>query len=64
MDWYSKTVFTVIALALALIAGKQFVEPARAQGQECGSIVEPCYVIITERSGSPVPIPRQPIIRP
>ena len=46
-DWYSRVVFGVIAVALVTLAGQGAcsVEPvALAQGVQCGSMDNPCYV--------------------
>ena len=48
-DWYSRVVFGVIAVALAMLAfqGAFTVEPvAHAQSERCGSQYNPCYVEI------------------
>ena len=47
VDWYSRVVFGVIALSLAMLAGQGAcsVEPvARAQSELCGSPDRPCFV--------------------
>ena len=45
-DIYSKTVFTVIAVALSVIVWNQTFNPAQVQlGNGCGiSFAQPCYV--------------------
>ena len=46
-DWYSRVVFGVIAVSLAMLAlqGACAVQPVvRAQGSECGARFNPCYV--------------------
>ena len=44
-DRYTKTVLTVIAMALTTIAIQNFVPSARAQSQSCGADSNtPCYV--------------------
>ncbi len=48
-DWYSRVVFGVIAVALAMLAGQGAcsMEPvARAQSVPCGSPNQPCFVRI------------------
>ena len=48
-DWYSRVVFGVIAVALAMLAGQGTcsMEPvARAQSVPCGSPDQPCFVRI------------------
>ena len=48
-DWYSRVVFGVIAVALAMLAGQGAcsMEPvARAQSVPCGSPDQPCFVRI------------------
>ncbi len=51
-DWYSRVVFGVIAVSLAMLAvqGAWTVEPVlHAQGSECGnSRFNPCYVEVKE----------------
>lgn len=45
MDRYTKTVLTVIAASLAVIAFKMPIStPAGAFGDGCGDIVSPCFV--------------------
>jgi hypothetical protein len=47
VDWYSRVVFGVIALSLAMLAGQGAcsLEPvARAQSGPCGSPDQPCFV--------------------
>ncbi|MFZ0570862.1 MAG: hypothetical protein WCD20_10755 [Rhodomicrobium sp.] len=49
LDWYSKAVFTVIALALSMIAlrGYNASTHAQAYGSLCGASPEtPCYMTI------------------
>ena len=49
VDWYSRVVFGVIALSLAMLAGQGAcsMEPvARAQSELCGSPDRPCFVRI------------------
>ena len=49
VDWYSRVVFGVIALSLAMLAGQGAcsMEPvARAQSGPCGSPDQPCFVRI------------------
>ncbi len=46
-DWYSRVVFGVIAVSLAMLAlqGACTVQPVVcAQGSECGARFNPCYV--------------------
>lgn len=43
-DIYTKSVLTVIAVALTVIAGQQMLAPAQALGDGCGGILDPCYV--------------------
>lgn len=51
-DWYSRLVFTVIAIALSVIAVKMPIGSAYALGGEaCGNILNPCYVAASGRSG-------------
>ena len=53
-DWYSRVVFGVIAVSLAMLAfqGACAVQPvARAQGSDCGSRFNPCYVEVLDVSG-------------
>ena len=48
-DWYSRVVFGVIAVALAMLVGQVAcsMEPvARAQSVPCGSPDQPCFVRI------------------
>ena len=48
-DWYSRVVFGVIAISLAMLAGEGAcsMEPvARAQSVPCGSPAQPCFVRI------------------
>jgi hypothetical protein len=46
MDRYTKTVLTVIAVALSVIAlrATPIVGTAGAFGEACGSSLDPCYV--------------------
>jgi hypothetical protein len=44
MDKYTKTVLTVIAFALVIIAAQNTTTPAKARGDNCGSYMEPCFV--------------------
>ncbi|WFU06231.1 hypothetical protein QA648_24245 (plasmid) [Rhizobium sp. CB3171] len=47
MDKYTKTILTVIAAALVLIALQNFITPAQAVGGGCGfNMYNPCYVKI------------------
>lgn len=48
LDWYSKTVLTIIAIALSVIAirGPFLASPATAQSDACGSVSDPCYVTV------------------
>jgi hypothetical protein len=53
-DWYSRVVFGVIAVSLAMLAlqGAGAVQPVvRAQGSECGARFNPCYVEVLDVSG-------------
>ena len=54
VDWYSRVVFGVIAVSLAMLAfqGACAVQPAmRAQGSECGARFNPCYVEVLDVAG-------------
>lgn len=45
IDLYSKSVLTVIAVALSVLAWQQVTAPAVAQmGIGCGDMLSPCYV--------------------
>ncbi|MDL2397781.1 hypothetical protein [Rhizobium mayense] len=45
MDKYAKTILTVIAAALVVIALQNFITPAQAVGNGCGyNMYNPCYV--------------------
>ncbi len=44
MDKYTKTILTVIAVALVVIAAQNTITPAKARGDNCGSYMEPCFV--------------------
>ncbi len=44
MDKYTKTILTVIAFALVIIAAQNTITPAKARGDNCGSYMEPCFV--------------------
>jgi hypothetical protein len=44
IDRYTKTVLTVIAVSLTVIAGQGLIRPAQAQMGDCGSVRSPCYV--------------------
>lgn len=45
LDRYMKSVFTVIAASLAILAAGTIVPKAGAQiGSGCGSILTPCYI--------------------
>jgi hypothetical protein len=50
LDWYSKAVFTVIAIALSVIAWKGVggvVRPAWAQSESCGyTSLNPCHIAL------------------
>ena len=46
-DRYTKTVLTIIAAALVGLLAVQLTPTAHAQGQGCGSGVNPCYVVWT-----------------
>jgi hypothetical protein len=54
LDWYSKVVMTVIAIALSIIAirGPLASSSATAQADACGSIIDPCYI----RARDPIPV--------
>jgi hypothetical protein len=44
-DRYTKTVLTVIAIALSVIALRMsFSDSARAMGDGCGDRINPCYI--------------------
>ncbi len=45
IDRYSRFVLTVIAAALSVIATRQLLGPADAQGPSCGEIRAPCAVV-------------------
>ncbi len=54
-DWYSRMVFGVIAVSLATLAiqGACTVQPVvRAQGSECGTRFNPCYVEVLDVAGT------------
>ena len=52
-DVYSKAVFTVIALALSVIAwNTTFGTEARAQKGNCGSRSNPCYIKAADQQGN------------
>jgi hypothetical protein len=44
IDWYTKGVLTVIAVALAAIAWQNAATPASALGRGCGEKMNPCYI--------------------
>ena len=44
IDIYSKVVLTVIATALCALVAQNFIQPASAIGDGCGSRSDPCYV--------------------
>jgi hypothetical protein len=44
VDTYTKTVLTVIAIALSVIAVRSGITSASAIGDSCGDIFSPCYV--------------------
>jgi hypothetical protein len=58
VDWYSKVVLTLIAVALAVIAVGQLIPgPVVAQGASCGlSRGNPCYVEAADFGGLNVDI--------
>ncbi|MCP3385208.1 MULTISPECIES: hypothetical protein [unclassified Bradyrhizobium] len=41
-DRYTKSVLTVIAAALSIIAARQFLQTAEAQTGQCGNQAHPC----------------------
>ena len=54
-DWYSRVVFGVIAVSLAMLAfqGACSVQPVvRAQDSECGARFNPCYVEVLDVAGT------------
>ena len=54
-DWYSRVVFGIIAVSLAMLAfqGARTVQPVvRAQGSECGARFNPCYVEVLDVAGT------------
>lgn len=54
-DWYSRMVFGVIAISLAMLAfqGACTVQPVvRAQDSECGARFNPCYVEVLDVAGT------------
>ena len=54
-DWYSRVVFGVIAVSLAILAfqGASTVQPVvHAQDSECGARFNPCYVEVLDVAGS------------
>ena len=44
VDVYTKSVLTIIALALILLTAENFMHGASAQQSPCGSQLNPCYV--------------------
>lgn len=44
MDRYTKTVLTIIAAALSIIAFQEITKPATAQMIGCGAGRNPCYI--------------------
>ncbi len=54
-DWYSRVVFGVIAVSLAMLAlqGACSVQPVvRAQDSQCGARFNPCYVEVLDVDGT------------
>ena len=54
-DWYSRVVFGVIAVSLAILAfqGAATVQPVvHAQESECGARYNPCYVEVLDVAGT------------
>lgn len=54
-DWYSRVVFGVIAVSLAILAyqGATTVQPVvHAQDSECGTRFNPCYVEVLDVAGT------------
>ena len=45
IDWYTKVVLTVIAIALSAISTRQLVATADAQSPSCGRLNSPCAVV-------------------
>ncbi len=54
IDLYTKTVLTVIAVALCVIVFQQGFGSAVALSDGCGSRGNPCYVATTNTSGTQV----------
>jgi hypothetical protein len=46
VDRYTKMVLTIIATALVVLVGQNFVRPASAQLGDgaCGDLIHPCYI--------------------
>ena len=54
-DWYSRVVFGVIAVSLAILAfqGAGTVQPVvHAQDSPCGARFNPCYVTVLDVDGT------------
>ncbi len=54
-DWYSRVVFSVIAVSLAILAfqGANTVQPVvHAQDSACGARFNPCYVEVLDVAGT------------
>ena len=54
-DWYTRVVFGVIAVSLAMLAlqGACSVQPVvRAQDSQCGARFNPCYVEVLDVAGT------------
>ena len=59
VDRYTKSVLTVIAVALAVIAIQNLIPTARAQAGRCGDAAStPCYV--TTQQGTPFYVQADP----
>ncbi len=48
IDLYTKTVLTIIAIALVSIALQNTTQPAVARLQNCGTMLDPCHVTNTK----------------
>ena len=63
VDRYTKTVLTIIAVALCALVLQDTVRPVGALGEGCGGYFDPCHVEVTGTPTVDVNVRRMPSVQ-